>query len=88
MHPVFYPAIMKWGAVVIVSDNHRQINIAKKTKTGNCNDDNMAYIGRYMRFWSRQMPTNLLLNNNPVLSNHLCCRPACMYWLLLLQEEP
>lgn len=69
--PVLYPANMKWGAAVIVSDNHSPINIAKKTKTGNYNDDIRAYIGRYVSFWSRQTPASLLLNNDPVLSNTL-----------------
>lgn len=49
-------------------------NIAKKTKTGNIKNDIRAYIGRYVGFWCYRAPDDLLLNNNPVLSNALMLR--------------
>lgn len=52
--PVVYPINMEWGAAVIVSDNNSPINIARKTKTGNYNDDIRTYVGRYISFWSHQ----------------------------------
>lgn len=69
--PIIYPINMEWGAAIIVSDNNSPINIARKTKTGNYNDDIRTYVGRYISFWSHQTPASLLLNNNPVLSNTL-----------------
>lgn len=81
--PIVYPFDMGWGAAIIVSDNHSPIKIAKRTKTGNYNDDIRAYIGRYVSFWSHQTPTSLLLNNNPVLSNTLMLQ-NCLYVLILM----
>lgn len=69
--PILYPFDMEWGAAIIISNNSTPLNVAKKTKTGNYKDDIMAYVGRYVSFWSHQTPASLLLNNNPVFSNTL-----------------
>lgn len=50
------------------------LNIAKRTKTGNYNDNVKTYMGRYISFCSYLTPTSLLQNNSPVLSNTFMLR--------------
>jgi len=52
-------------------NNFFYLKIAKKTKTGNYNDNIKTCIGRYTCFCSYLTPTSLLQNNSPVLSNTL-----------------
>lgn len=56
------------------------LNTAKKTKTGNYNDNIKTYIGRYIRF-CYLTPMSLLQNNSPVLSNTLMLQIALFIYL-------
>lgn len=64
------------------------LNIAKKTKIGNYNDDFKAYIGRYVSFWSYQTPASLLLNNNPVFSNTLMLQISLYVIIIIASGKP
>jgi len=86
--PIVYPINMGWGAVVIVAKNDAPLEIAKKTKTGNYNDDIRAYIGRYVSFWSHQTPASLLLNNNPVFSNTLMLQISLYVVAVIASGKP
>ena len=61
--PIIYSFDMK-------SKNETQINITRKTKTGNCKDGIKGCMGRCVNFWRRQTPASLLLKT-PAFSNTL-----------------
>lgn len=69
--PVLYPFDMGWGTAVVVATKCSTPLTDIEIRTDNYDTDVRSHIGRYVSFWTRQTPADLLRNDNPACSDAL-----------------